>query len=104
MVQISPGAHGKLSQDAVAEGRRIAFAVARKGHDAPRENFSFFLFLVVGQVEPAADLIKGNRNRFDVVRPTASHPKNGAMFIAFSSDTRSVGTNALPEWSARRCG
>jgi hypothetical protein len=29
MVQTSPGAHGKLSQDAVAEGRRIAFAVAR---------------------------------------------------------------------------
>jgi hypothetical protein len=69
MVQTSPGAHGKLSQDAVAEGRRIAFAVARKGHDALRENFSFFLFLVVGQAELAADLIKGNRNRFDVVRP-----------------------------------
>jgi hypothetical protein len=40
-----------------------------KGHDALRENFSFFLFLVVGQAELAADLIKGNRNRFDVVRP-----------------------------------
>jgi hypothetical protein len=57
--QASPGSHGKLSQNAVAEDRGIVFAVACKGDDAPCENFSLFL-LVVGQVELAADLIKGN--------------------------------------------
>ena len=75
MVKTSPSAHGKLSKEAVAEGRRIAFAVARKGDDALREDFSFVLLLVVGQAELAADPIKGNRNRFDVVRPKCLHPE-----------------------------
>ena len=59
VAQASPSSHGKLSQHSVAEDRRIAFAVACKGDDAVRENFSFFL-LIVGQVELAADFIKGN--------------------------------------------
>jgi hypothetical protein len=64
MTQTSPSSHGKLSQYAVPEGRRIAFAVARKGYDALRENFSFFL-PIAGQVELAANFIKGSRHRFD---------------------------------------
>ena len=67
MAQASPSSHGKLSQHSVAEDRGIAFALARKGDNAVRENFSFFL-LIVGQVELAADFIKGNCHCFDIVR------------------------------------
>ena len=66
MAHASPGAHGKLSQHAVAEDRRIAFAIARKGDDAPRKNGSFFV--VAGEAELAADFIKGNRHRLDFAR------------------------------------
>ena len=59
MAQASPSSHGKFSQHSVTEDRRIAFAVACNGDDAIRENFSFFL-LIVGQVELAADFIKGD--------------------------------------------
>ena len=50
---------GKLSQHAVAEGRRIVFAASRKGDDALRESFSFCL-VVAGKAELVADLIKGD--------------------------------------------
>ena len=59
MAQASPSSHGKRSQHSVAEDRRIAFAVARERDNAVHENFSFFL-LIVGQIELAADLIKGD--------------------------------------------
>ena len=62
----SPSSHGKLSQYGVAENRRIAFAVARKGDDAFQENFSFFL-LIVGQVELVTDLVKSDRHRLEIV-------------------------------------
>ena len=83
MVQTSPSAHRKLSQDAVAEARRIVFATPRKGDDAPRENFSFFLF-IVGQVEHPADPIKGNRHRFDVIRPKGLKSEKAARCSLFS--------------------
>ena len=59
MAQAPPSSQGNLSQQAVAEDRRIVFTFARKGDNALRENFSYFL-LVIGQAELAADLIKGN--------------------------------------------
>jgi hypothetical protein len=94
MVQTSPGAHGKLSQDAVAEGRRIAFAVARKGHDALRENFSSSC---LSSVRPS--LLQTSSRAIEIALmssgPNASHPKNGPVFIAFSSDTRGVGNKSF---------
>jgi hypothetical protein len=59
IAQALPRSHGKVSQDAVAEDRRIAFAAAREGDDALRENGSFFV-LVFGEAELAADLIEGD--------------------------------------------
>ncbi len=57
--QTSPSAHSKLSQYAVPEDRRIAFAVARKGDDTLREVFSFF-FRIVWQMDAIADFIEHN--------------------------------------------
>jgi len=59
VTQTSPGSHGKLSRYAVPEGRGISLAVARKGDDALREIFSFFL-CIVGQMDAVADLIEHN--------------------------------------------
>lgn len=59
VAQTPPSSHGNLSQHGVAEHRRIAFTLARKGDYALREDFSFFL-LIAGQVELAANFIKGS--------------------------------------------
>jgi hypothetical protein len=110
MVQTSPGAHGKLSQEAVAEGRRIAFAVARKGlmRFARTSLSSRFLSSVRPSLlrtsSRAIEIALMSSGPLPPIRKTARCSLHSLPTQEVLATNPFFVANALPQWSARSCG